>query len=87
MALPMPRWDGLSGNARGAYGLRAEPGSPMADPDDKSHLSPKQQFQQFAVILVSLTSVDVLRLGPKGGQTRDSGRFMPSGLTASWRGP
>ena len=81
------RWDKLSPKARDAYGLRAEPGTPVADPGPQSHLAPEEQFQQFAVILVALARVDVLRLEPDGGQTRASGGFTPTGITADWVGP
>ncbi len=81
------RWDGLSPNARNTYGLRAHPGTPVADPDDRTHLPADQQFLQFAVILVSLTGIDVLRLGPEGSQTRACGRFTASGIDARWSGP
>ncbi len=81
------RWDRLSPNARNTYGLRHEPGLPIADPEEQARLLPEQQFRQFAVILVSLTSVDVLRLAPGGSQTRAHGRFTASGITASWIGP
>lgn len=80
------RWDTLSPNARSAYGLRVLPGSAIADSADRSHLPPGEQFRQFAVILVSLTSVDVLRLGPKGEQRRAAGCFMTTGIVASWIG-
>ena len=80
------RWDTLSPNARGAYGLRALPGATIADPADRSPLPPAEQFRQFAVILVSLASVDVLRLGPAGEQRRAAGRFTATGLVASWVG-
>jgi pyridoxamine 5'-phosphate oxidase len=80
------RWDTLSPNARDTYGLRAEPGVPIADPADRSHLPAEEQFRQFMVILVSLGDVDVLRLGPGGEQRRAFGRFTPSGLAASWIG-
>ncbi len=81
------RWDGLSPRARDTYGLRAEPGAPVDDPEDRSHLPPEQQYLQFAVILVSLTGIDVLRLGPEGSQTRARGRFTGSGIEARWSGP
>ena len=80
------RWDTLSPNARGTYGLRAPPGAAIGDPADRSHLPPGEQFRQFAVILVSLASVDVLRLGPGGEQRRAAGRFTRTGLVASWVG-
>ncbi|MGI4745158.1 MAG: pyridoxamine 5'-phosphate oxidase family protein [Janthinobacterium lividum] len=78
------RWDALSPNARNTYGHRATPGTPIADPAEQVHLSAEEQFRQFTVILVSLTNVDVLRLGPGGQQTRASGRFTSSGVTAAW---
>ncbi len=81
------RWDTLSSNARSAYGLRTEPGSLLPEPADQSHLSPNEQFQQFTVILVSLTSVDALLLGPEGRQTRAYGRFTPATIDADWIGP
>lgn len=80
------RWDGLSLDARKAYGLRATPGSEIADPEDQPHLPPGEQFEQFTVILISLASVDVLRLEPEGGQTRALGRFTASGMTGTWIG-
>lgn len=81
------RWDTLSENARNAYGLATEPGSLLPEPSDQSHLSSDEQFGQFTVILVSLTTVDALRLGPHGRQTRACARFSPQGLDASWVGP
>ena len=81
------RWDRLSPKARNTYGLRAEPGSPIPDPEGQAHLPPEEQFLQFTVILVSLSSVDVLRLDPDGGQTRACGLFTSSGITARWIGP
>ena len=80
------RWNGLSANARKAYGLRSDPGSPIADPADQRHLPEAAQAGQFAVILVALDGVDVLRLEEDGGQTRARGRFAASGLTAEWIG-
>ncbi len=84
--LARSRWKGLSANARTAYGLRSDPGSPIADPADQPHLPEEAQAEQFAVILVALDSVDVLRLGAEGGQTRARGRFTASGLAAEWIG-
>lgn len=81
------RWDKLSPRARNTYGLRAEPGLPIQDPAEQVHLPQEQQFQQFSVIRVSLSNVDILHLDPDGGQTRASGRFTPSGIIASWIGP
>ncbi len=80
------RWDRLSANARKAYGLRSDPGSPIADPADQRYLPEAAQAGQFAVILVALDGVDVLRLEEDGGQTRARGRFAASGLTAEWIG-
>lgn len=81
------RWDALSPNARNTYGHVALPGTPVSDPEEPAHLPAEEQFRQFAVILVSLASVDVLRLGPGGRQTRASGRFTSSGITATWISP
>ena len=80
------RWDKLSSNARKPYGMRADPGTPIGDPADQPHLPPDQQAKRFAVILVSLDTVDVLRLEPEGDQTRAEGRFTPGGLGARWIG-
>ena len=80
------RWASLSPGVRKAYGLRADPGGPIAEPTDQSHLPPDQQARQFAVIVVSLETVDVLRLEAEGGQTRASARFTPQGLEARWIG-
>ncbi len=81
------RWDKLSTKGRDTFGLRAEPGTPIADPEDQSHMPPEEQYLQFTVILVSLTSVDVLRLGPDGDQTRAHGLFTSSSIEAEWIGP
>jgi len=86
-AVARSRWDTLSSKARDTYGLRAEPGASIPDPDDRTHLPPDEQFRQFAVILVSLASVDILRLDPDGAQTRARGQFTPSGLSAHWIAP
>ncbi len=80
------RWDALSPNGRNAYGLRSDPGRRIEDPEDRTHLPGDEQFRCFAVILVSPDSVDVLRLGPEGAQTRAAGRFDGSGLSAEWIG-
>ena len=85
--LARARWDDLSPNARNAYGLKSFPGHTVAAPGGDAHLAPDEQFQQFAVLIVTLSNVDVLRLEGEGGQTRAYGRFMPSGLEASWVGP
>ena len=81
------RWDKLSPKARNTYGLRAEPGTPISDPEEQAHLPPDEQFLQFTVILISLSNIDVLRLDPDGGQTRAYGRFTSSGIAARWIGP
>ena len=81
------RGDALAPNARKAYGWRSSPGHTVAEPGLDEHLPPDEQFQQFAVVIVSLANIDVLRLEGEGGQTRAYGRFMPSGLEASWVGP
>ena len=81
------RWDKLPEKGRDTFGLLAEPGTPIADPDDQSHLPPDEQYRQFSVILVALTSVDVLRLAPEGGQTRALGRFTAPLVEAKWIGP
>ncbi len=80
------RWDKLSEGARQPYGLRADPGLPAAGPGDGSHLPGDERFAQFAVILVALESVDVLRLSPGGGQTRARGVFGAEGVSAEWIG-
>ncbi len=86
--LARARWDRLSPEARAPYGLRAGPGTPLADPRDRAYLPPDEQYRAFAVILVALSCVDVLRLGPAAGQqTRARGRFTPSGLAAEWVSP
>lgn len=85
--LARERWDTLSQNARNTYGHVAIPGTPIADPEEQAHLPPDEQFRQFTVILVSLATIDVLRLGPGGQQTRASGRFTASGITAAWISP
>ena len=81
------RWDELSPKARDTYGWRNEPGNPITEPENQPHLPPEQQFQQFTVIRIALTSVDVLRLDPDGGQTRARGVFTESGIEANWVGP
>ncbi len=81
------RWDTLSPAARATYGLRTTPGTPIDDPHGLAHLPPDEQYRQFAVILIALAEVDVLRLGPGGQQTRARGRFTPSGIAAGWISP
>ena len=82
--LARTRWDKLPPAARKPYGLRAASGAPITDPADQPHLPPDEQFEQFTVIRVALSSVDALRLEPEGGQTRAYGRFTPSGIGAGW---
>ena len=83
-AIARERWQRLSPNARGAYGTRVAPGRPMADPDDRTFLAPEEQYRQFGVLLISLETVDVLRLGPEGRQTRASGRLDALRSTSEW---
>lgn len=85
--LAQARWDALPPPARKPYGLRADPGRPITDPDEQAHLPEDERFAQFGVILVALTTVDVLRLGAGGSQTRAAGRFTAGGLVAEWVGP
>ena len=85
-AVARSRWDKLSPAARQAYGLLAAPGSPISDPAAQHHMGPGSQFEQFVVILVSLAEIDVLHLGAEGGQTRASGYFSATGVTAGWIG-
>ena len=85
--LARARWEDLSPNARRAYGLASHPGQPVVAPGEAGHLPPDQQFEQFAVISVALTTVDVLRLEADGGQTRAQARFTQEGLEASWQAP
>ena len=86
-AVARGRWDALSSNGRNAYGLRSDPGRRVEDPEDRTHLPEDEQFRCFAVMVVSPNSVDVLRLGPEGAQTRALGRFEGGGLRAEWVGP
>ncbi len=81
------RWDKLPPKGRDTFGLRAEPGTPIADPEDQSHFPDEEQYRQFSVILVSLASVDVLRLDPESGQFRAAGRLAPAIVEARWIGP
>ncbi len=85
--LARTRWDGMSENARKAYGLTADPGRPIASPGDQSHLSPDAQFDQFCVIAISLVGVDILRLEEDGGQTRAFGSFDATDIQSAWIGP
>ncbi len=86
-AVARGRWDALSPNGRNAYGLRSDPGRRIEDPENRTHLPEDEQFRCFTVMMVSPTSVDVLRLGPDGAQTRAIGRFDGDGLSAEWVGP
>ena len=81
------RWEHLPDKGRVAFGLRAAPGEPVADPEEQSHLPGEEQFRQFSVILVALTDIDVLRLEPEGRQTRARARFGAPDLAAAWIGP
>jgi hypothetical protein len=85
-AIASARWETLSTNARDPYGTRAVPGTPIADPADRPHLPPNEQFAQFVVIRVQIFAVDVLKLGPHGDQRRASGLFTSSDLAAHWVG-
>ncbi len=78
------RWEKLSPNARGAYGTTAVPGSVLPVPGDRSCLPPDEQYRQFGVLLIRLQTVDVLRLGPAGRQTRARGQFDAAGMTGDW---
>ena len=80
------RRDALSENARRPYGLRAHPGTQIADPQDQPHLPSAERFAQFAVILVTLGGMDMLRLGEDGGQTRAAGDLGCDRLAARWVG-
>ncbi len=85
--LALARWNALSPGARKPYGLRADPGVSLSDPGEQAHLPPAEQFAQFGVVRVALSSFDVLRLGAGGSQTRAAGRFTSDGLVAEWIGP
>ncbi len=80
------RWDRLSPAARKPYGMLAEAGTPIDDPRTQPHLPSESRFGQFVVIMVSLTTLDVLHLGSDGSQTRASGCFTATGITAGWTG-
>lgn len=80
------RWEGLSPRSRAAYGTVAVPGAGIPDPAGRPLLAPDEQYRQFGVLLIAIGSIDVLRLGPEGRQTRASGRFEPDGLNGTWVG-
>ena len=82
--LTRDRWEGLSRGARSAYGTVATPGAAIPDPAERAYLPPDERRRQFGVLLVALESVDVLRLGPEGRQTRASGRLGADGLRGDW---
>ncbi len=86
-ALARERWDKLAPKGRDTFGLRAGPATPIADPDDQSHFPAEEQFRQFTVILGALSSGDVLRLEPDGGQFRAAARLAPALVEARWVGP
>ena len=83
-AVARERWDGLSPNARNTYGTTTAPGSVIPDPEERTYLPPDEQYRQFGVLLIRLQSVDVLRLGPDGRQTRARGRFDGSAIESDW---
>ena len=78
------RWKDLSANARSAYGSVANPGDAIADPEDRSLLPPDIQFRQFGVLFIAVDTIDVLRLGAEGRQTRAAGRIDRDRLQAGW---
>ncbi len=78
------RWDKLSPRGRAAYGTVARPGAGIADPTDRPLLAPDEQYRQFGILLITIGSIDVLRLGPDGRQTRASGRLGADGLDGAW---
>lgn len=80
------RWDALSVHGRAAYGRCVAPGTATSDPQDASVPDARTQFGQFAVILVSLVRVDMLRLGAGGAQTRAVGCFGDAAIEAGWVG-
>ena len=85
-ALTRDRWETLSDRGRAAYGTVAIPGTGIPDPDDRPYLEPDERYRQFGILLVTLGSVDILRLGPEGRQARAMGRFGADGLRAEWIG-
>ena len=85
-ALARERWDSLSEGGRKPYGLRADPGSVIAAPSDQPHLPPDEQARQFVVLRVTVASIDVLRLGAHGAQTRAFRRYDGAGDRANWIG-
>jgi pyridoxamine 5'-phosphate oxidase len=89
-AVARSRWDELPEPARAAYGLQNEPGAPIADPADRTYLPPEERFRRcFAVMLLELERVDVLRLEPHGAQARAGATIGTGGglAGASWIGP
>ena len=80
------RWDALSPGARKPYGLKACPGTPIASPDDQPQLPAGEQFQQFTVIRIALSTVDILRLEAEGGQTRACADLRAAPFEARWVG-
>lgn len=85
-ALARARWDALSEGGRKPYGLRAEAGSPIPDPSDQPHLPPDEQARQFVVLRITVASVDVLRLGAHGAQSRAFQRFDGLAEPPHWIG-
>lgn len=86
-AISRTEWDGLSAGGRKPYGLRADPGSAIPDPSDQSHLPRDEQARQFVVLRIIVSSIDVLRLGEHGAQSRasqcfDDGRERPHWIGA-----
>ena len=80
------RWDALSEGGRKPYGLRAQAGSAISDPSDQPHLPPDEQARQFVVLRITVASVDVLRLGAHGAQSRAVRRFDGEGGAPHWIG-
>ena len=74
-AIARARWIALSEGGRKPYGLRADPGSAITSPSDQAHLPPNEQARQFVVLRIGVASIDVLRLGDHGAQSRAFRRF------------
>ena len=85
-ALARDRWGGLSDGGRMPYGLRADPGSVILDPSDQRHLPPDGQARLFVVLRIAIASVDVLRLGAHGTQSRALRHFDEAGAPSHWIG-
>ena len=83
-ALARDRWDGLSDGGRKPYGLRATSGAVIPDPGDQPHLPPDEQARQFVVLRIQVASVDVLRLGEHGAQTRARQCFDSADAEPRW---